>query len=140
MNISNVALLLSGVVLAGVVATSDIAAQGRNRGGQGPANYNAASEITVKGTVEDFKPGPEQGVHIVLKTSDATVELAVGPPWYQTEKKYVIAKGDQLEVIGAKAQADGRQVLLVREIKKGTQTMTFRDAKGFPLWAGRGRG
>jgi hypothetical protein len=30
-------------------------------------------------------------------------------------------------------------VLLVREIKKGSETMTFRDAKGFPMWAGRGR-
>jgi hypothetical protein len=29
-------------------------------------------------------------------------------------------------------------VLLVREIKKGAGTMTFRDAKGFPMWVGRG--
>jgi hypothetical protein len=30
-------------------------------------------------------------------------------------------------------------VLLVHEIKKGSETMTFRDAKGLPMWAGRGR-
>jgi hypothetical protein len=36
--------------------------------------------------------------------------------------------------------ATGRNdVLLVHEIKKGSETMTFRDAKGFPMWAGRGR-
>jgi hypothetical protein len=29
-------------------------------------------------------------------------------------------------------------VLLVREIKKGAGTMTFRDAKGFPMSVGRG--
>jgi hypothetical protein len=34
---------------------------------------------------------------------------------------------------------EGREVLLVREIKKGSETMTFRDAKGLPMWAGRGR-
>jgi hypothetical protein len=28
----------------------------------------------------------------MLKTSDTTPELALGPSWSQTEKKYVIAK------------------------------------------------
>jgi hypothetical protein len=98
-----------------------------------------AAETTVKGIVEDLKPGPNQGVHVMLKTSDKTLELALGPSWYQTEKKYVIAKGDQIDVVGAKSTVEGREVLLVREVKKGSETMTFRDAKGFPMWAGRGR-
>ena len=55
------------------------------------------------------------------------------------EKKYELAKGDQIDVIGAKSEVDGRDVLLVREVKKGSETMTFRDAKGFPMWSGRGR-
>ena len=74
----------------------------------------------------------------MLKTSDATLELALGPSWYQTEKKYVLAKGDQIAVVGAKSTVEGREVLLVREIKKGSETMTFRDAAGLPMWAGRG--
>jgi hypothetical protein len=89
--------------------------------------------------VEELKPGPNQGMHVMLKTADATLELALGPSWYQTEKKYVIGKGDQIDVIGAKSTVEGREVVLVREIKKGSETMTFRDAKGFPMWAGRGR-
>jgi hypothetical protein len=75
----------------------------------------------------------------MLKTSDATLELALGPPWYQTEKKYDLVKGDQIDVVGAKSTVNGHDVLLVREIRKGAETMTFRDATGFPLWAGRGR-
>jgi hypothetical protein len=75
----------------------------------------------------------------MLKTSEATLELALGPTWYQTLKKYDIAKGDQIDVIGAKSTVGGRDVMLVREIKKGSETMTFRDAKGFPMWSGRGR-
>ena len=111
-------------------------AQGRARGG--PANYNVAAETTVKGTVEEVKSGPGQGMHVMLKTADATLELALGPSWYQTEKKYVLAKGDQIDVVGSKNTVEGREVLLVREIKKGSETMTFRDAMGFPVWAGRG--
>jgi hypothetical protein len=136
MNIKEATVLL-GVASLAVVFTAGVAAQGRGRGG--PANYSVAAETTVKGTVEELKPGPNQGMHVMLKTSDKTLELALGPSWYQTEKKYVIAKGDQIEVIGAKSTVEGREVLLVREIKKGSETMTFRDAKGFPMWAGRGR-
>jgi hypothetical protein len=104
-----------------------------------PANYSVAAETTVKGTVGELKPGLNQGMHVMLKTSDTTLELALGPSWYPTEKKYVIAKGDQIDVVDAKSTVEGREVLLVREIKKGSETMTFRDAKGFPMWAGRGR-
>lgn len=122
-----------------LLLSADAVAQGRMRGGQGPANYNASAEVTVKGTVEDFKQGPAQGTHVMLKTSDGTLELVLGPTWYQKEKKYEFAKGDTIDVVGAKSKVDGRDVLLVREIKKGAETMTFRDARGVPMWAGRGR-
>ncbi len=139
MNIRVVGLLAGLTSLTVVLVTGDAAAQGRRGGGHGPANYSVAAEVTVKGAVEDVEQGPGQGTHVMLKTSDATLELALGPTWYQTQKKYDLAKGDQIDVIGAKSKVDGRDVLLVREIKKGAETMTFRDAKGFPMWAGRGR-
>ena len=139
MSIKAVGLVLGAASLAVVFVAGEAGAQGQGSRAQAPANYSVAAEVTVKGTVEDLKPGPQQGVHVMLKTSDATLELALGPSWYQTEKKYELAKGDQIDVTGAKSQIDGRDVLLVREIKKGSETMTFRDAKGFPLWAGRSR-
>jgi hypothetical protein len=130
-------VLLFGATSLAVALSAGVEGQGRGRGG--PANYNVAEETAVKGSVEEVKPGPNQGMHVMLKTSDATLELALGPSWYQTEKKYVLAKGDQIDVVGAKSTVEGRAVLLVREIKRGSETMTFRDATGFPLWAGRGR-
>jgi len=139
MNIRAVGLLAGVASLSFALMAGNALAQGRMRGRQGPAHYSVAAEVSVKGTVEDLKPGPQQGMHVMLKTSDATLELALGPSWYQTEKKYELAKGDQIDVIGAKSQVSGRDVVLVREIKKGSETMTFRDAKGFPMWAGRGR-
>ena len=136
MKIRGVALLF-GVASLSVILPAGVEGQGRGRGG--PANYNVTAEMTVKGTVEELKPGPNQGTHVMLKTSDARLELALGPSWYQAEKKYVLAKGDQIDVVGAKNTVEGREVLLVREIKKGSETMTFRDAMGFPMWSGRGR-
>ena len=133
MKINTAGMLLGLAGLVVMLVVGDAVAQGR-QGGQGSSNYSVAAEITVKGTVEDLKPGPRQGMHVVLKTADAALELALGPSWYQSEKNYKLAKGDQMEVVGAGAKIDGRDVLLVREIKKGTDTMTFRDAKGFPMW------
>ena len=139
MTLKSAGLLLSIASLAVVFAAGEAVAQRGKSGGGGPAHYNVAAEVTVKGTVEDLKPGPSQGMHVMLKTSDATLELALGPSWYQTEKKYQLVKGDQVAVIGVTSQVDGHEVLMVREIKRGSETMTFRDAKGFPMWAGRGR-
>lgn len=139
MNIRVVGWLAAIAASAVVLAAGDTLAQGRGRTGGQPAHYNTAAEVTVSGSVEDVKQGPGQGTHVILSTHDGTLELALGPTWYQTDKKYTLAKGDQIEVTGAKSKADDREVVLVREIKKGSETMTFRDAKGFPLWAGRGR-
>ena len=71
------ATVLLGVASLIVVSTAGVAAQGPGRGG--PANYSVAAETTVKGTVEELKPGPNQGMHVMLKTSDTTLELALGP-------------------------------------------------------------
>ena len=87
MNGKAVGILVGVASLAVVSAAGDILAQGRGGGGRGP-NYNVATETTVTGTVQDLKPGPQQGMHVMLKTTDATLELALGPSWYQTEKKY----------------------------------------------------
>jgi hypothetical protein len=138
MNVKIIGVFL-GVAALTVLTAGDLLAQGRRGAERGPGNYRVTAEITVNGTVDDLIPGPRQGVHVMLKTSDATHELALGPSWYQAEKQYKLAKGDRIEVTGAKGEVDGRDVLLVREIKKGPETMTFRDTKGFPLWAGRGR-
>jgi hypothetical protein len=49
------------------------------------------------------------------------------------------AKGDTLKVVGSQVTMAGQEVVIAREITKGDQVLTLRDAKGFPLWSGRGR-
>lgn len=133
-----------GALLLGVVSSTvafgavNVSAQGSGDGAA-PVHYNVAAEITVKGTVETLKAGPQQGTHVVLKTASGALELLLGPSWYLAERKYTLAKGEQIEVVGAKTQVASGEVLVVREIKKDSETMLFRDRKGLPLWAGRGR-
>jgi hypothetical protein len=46
-----------------------------------------------------------------------------------------IAKGDTIEVIGSRVTSADSQVLLARDIRKGSTSWTLRDASGAPLWA-----
>jgi DNA/RNA endonuclease YhcR with UshA esterase domain len=142
MNIHRAATVLLGLSAVVLVLGADRVAAQRGMGrGQGPAHYDVATEMTVTGTVAELRQvtdrGPWTGTHVTLKTAAGTLELALGPSRFMTQKKYSLAKGDQVDVIGAKAQFEGHDVLIVREIKKGSDTMTFRDAKGFPMWSGR---
>ena len=132
-------LALVGVVV--LVGTSQSAAQrgaGRN---PRPGQYDLKAEQTISGTVEEVRrvggSGPTPGTHVTLRTTTGTVDLALGPSWYMTEKKFALAKGDQIDVIGAKASVEGGDVILVREIKKGSETMAFRNASGLALWSPR---
>jgi len=130
--------ILAGILLLGVDRVAAQRGGGRN---QTPAHYDVAAEVTVTGTVDEVRqvtgPGLGAGTHVTLKATTETLDLALGPSRFMTQKKYNLAKGDQIHVIGAKTKVEGRDILVVREIKRGSDTMTFRDAKGFPMWSGR---
>jgi hypothetical protein len=49
------------------------------------------------------------------------------------------AAGDAITVVGSKLTMGAEEVLIAREIKKGDQALTLRDANGFSLWSGSGR-
>lgn len=102
--------------------------------------YNTATEVTLKGSVEavDQVKGPQSwdSTHLSLKTDKETIDVHVGPSWFLTQNKTSFAKGDQIEVIGCRVKFGETDALIAREIKKGGETLTFRNAQGFPVWSG----
>jgi hypothetical protein len=46
-------------------------------------------------------------------------------------------KGDQIAVTGSKVKQDTADVILARELVKGSDTLMFRDDKGKPVWDAR---
>lgn len=106
--------------------------------------YDPSAEVTVKGTVDKVSQptGPRgwPGMHIALKTATGTLDVHLGPADFLTEKKFEIAVGDQVEVIGSKVKYKGVDAVLAREIKKGESTLTLRDAQGIPQWSRGPRG
>ncbi len=118
---------------------SAVYAQGGMRGG---GNYNPATETTLTGTVDSVNSVPSSGrgggLHLMLAVPTGPIEVHVGPASFVSSKKVTFTKGDALTVIGSKVTMAGQEVVIAREIKKGDQVLTLRDAKGFPLWSGRG--
>jgi hypothetical protein len=119
-------------------------AQRHMGGGEGLPKYDPSTEATVKGTVEkvtqDTSPMGWPGTHLTLKTGAETLDVHLGPSAFRTAKKFEIAAGDQVEVIGSKIEYEGADTLLAREVKKGDKNLILRNAQGIPQWsAGRRR-
>jgi hypothetical protein len=105
-------------------------------------HYDASAEVTLKGAVTEVKEmdcdicGHQMGTHLVLKTEAESMEVMLGPASFLKKQDFAIAKGDEVEVIGAKIKMGGQDQLLAREVKKGDKTLTLRDKMGRPMWAG----
>ncbi len=134
-------LIKIAIVGAVVVGLSTLA---YGQGGRRGRNYNPATETTVNGTVDEVKhlPSPGRGgggVHLVLNAPSGPIDVHVGPAWFAAEKGFAFARGDALTVLGSKVTMGGADVLIARQITKGDQVLTLRDAQGFPLWSGRAK-
>lgn len=104
-----------------------------------PPRYDASTEATFNGSVEAVNQitGPRGwgGTHLTLKTEKESIDVHVGPSWFLTQKQVSFSNGNLISVIGSRVKFAGSDAVIARQIKKGDQTLTLRDAQGFPLWA-----
>jgi DNA/RNA endonuclease YhcR with UshA esterase domain len=133
-----------GVALLMVGAASAFA-QVPRAGRQGSPAYDVKTETTIKGTVEAVESIAGSGgrgrrglggTHLVVKTETGKLEVHMGPTAYLAENHIAIAKGDSVEILGSRVTIDEQSVLIARQIRKGDQTWTLRDASGRPMWSG----
>lgn len=102
--------------------------------------YDPAKEVTIKGVVEEVKDfqcpvSGGMGAHLIVKTDKGLVTVHLALSKFLSFYGFGFAKGDQVEVIGAKAKVgDDENALLARKIERGNQTFAFRDKNGKALW------
>jgi hypothetical protein len=101
--------------------------------------YVAGNELTTSGTVEDvqefFCPVSEdRGTHLVLNTDRGTMLVHVAISRFLRDHQISINRGDRLQVKGAKIRFQGKEGMIAREIARGEEVFTLRDASGNPLW------
>jgi len=100
--------------------------------------YDVAKEITFKGTIEEIKETPDAkgDVHLdlMVKSGADVFDVHLCPSSVLKDLEVQFAKGGEIQVTGAKAERDGKEVILAREIVQGSNTVVLRDKQGTPVW------
>ncbi len=103
------------------------------------AKYDATREITINGTVQQVitkhVAGSPAGMHLMVSGAQGLVDAHVGP-YMSKSAKEALHMGLPVQIVGAMETLRGKQILIVRELGYGGQTMTMsaiRMASTSPL-------
>ena len=100
--------------------------------------YDLQTEAKTKGIVEDTKlltlGSRKDFVELIVKSGDDEVSVYLCPKSFEDEIGVTFSKGDEVAVTGSKVKQESADVILAREVVKGTDTLMFRDNKGKPVW------
>ncbi len=106
-----------------------------------PPKYDLHTEMKTKGVVDEVNLLPfgtrKDFTELVIKSGDDKVHIYVCPKPFQEEMGISFSKGDEIAVTGSKVKQETSDVILAREMVKGTDTLMFRDDKGNPVWDSR---
>jgi len=139
MRTSNFVLVAACLGLLTGIAGSDARAQ---QGSATPAlrvgQYNEASEVVVKGTIQAIQaqtggtlPG---GTYVTLQTVPITYTVHMG---LFSPASIPFKAGDSVSITGSLVTINGTQIFLARLMQSGSQSLTVRSSNGFVL---RGHG
>jgi len=102
--------------------------------------YDTKTEVHfAKAVVQDVKEVPvgngSPRVVLTVKTGDDTFDVYLSPKAYLDMMDTTFAKGDELEITGAKmTDSDNKTIIIGREVIKGQNTVVLLDKTGAPAW------
>jgi hypothetical protein len=100
--------------------------------------YDLSTEAKMNGAVEEVKLPPagseKQIAHLLVKIGTDTVDVYLAPKSFLDDMGVSFSKGDQLTITGSKIKQGDADLILAREVVKGTDSLVLRDAKGNPVW------
>ena len=104
----------------------------------GAPKYDQKTETKTKGVVDDIKVltlgSRKDFIQLVVKNGDDKFPVYVCPKPFEDEMGITFSKGDEVSVTGSKVKQEDSDVILAREVVKGTDTLMFRDGKGNAVW------
>ncbi len=105
---------------------------------QAGPKYDASTEAKFKGTIEDLKLPPKgqekEIAYLTIKSGTDTFEIYLCPKSFIDDMGVIFAKGDEIAFTGSKVKHGDIDMILAREVVKGTDTLVLRDDKGNPVW------
>ncbi len=103
-----------------------------------PPKYDVRTETKMKGTLEEVKLPPKGSekeiAHLLVKTGTDTVDVYLCPKSFLDDMGVSFSKGDEIALAGSKVKQGGAELILAREVVKGTDTLVLRDEKGNPVY------
>ena len=98
--------------------------------------YDLQTEVKLKGTVTEIKPAEnaKDNIHLLLKSTDETVDISLCPKSFLDDMGTSFAKGDEISLTGSKVKVESANIVLAREVAKGNDKLLLRDEKGVPVW------
>jgi len=133
--------ILQAIVLTGLFA---VGSAGSAQPGMGKYQqlYTTGSVTTVSGVVQsvysDTPPGVRiQAVYLSLKTDAESIPVQLGPESFVQKLTTKFDKGDKIEVTGARVTVEGKTMILAAQVKKGAESVIFRNSSGVPVWSGQ---
>ncbi len=129
------------VFLAGFLAllyVAPVSAQKKPTNTASAPKYDLHSESKMKGTVEEVKLPPKgsekEAAHLLVKNGTDTVDVYLCPKSFLDDMGMGFSKGDEIALTGSKVKQGDTDLVLVREVVKGNDTLVLRDDKGNPVW------
>jgi hypothetical protein len=105
-----------------------------------PPKYDVHTETKMKGTVDEVKLPPKSSekevAHLLVKTGTDTVDVYLCPKSFLDDMGVSFSKGDEIVLTGSQVKQGEADLILAREVVKGTDTLVLRDEKGKPVWSG----
>jgi len=146
LGVLGVVALVTGCIVMSLPARANGWEGWRGSGGWGadsPYNrcYNPSRISSFSGEVTEISttvpmPGMAEGISLLLTMKAVSIPVQLGPAWYIEHLDARIELGDRIEVVGAKAFAEGLPAVIAVELRKGDSVLVLRDAAGIPVWAG----
>jgi hypothetical protein len=101
--------------------------------------YDMSRETILEGTVVRYTPSASSkplGAHVSLQTSSGIVDVHLGNAKLLSAHHLSLVAGDALRITGENVGYGTTTQFLARVVQKGTQSLTVRSNRGFPLSPG----
>jgi len=106
--------------------------------------YDLQTEMKTKGVVDEVNlltvGSRKDFVELIIigkssgKSDEDKMHIYLCPKPFQEEMGVSLSKGDEIALTGSKVKLEGADVILAREVVKGTDSLLLRDDKGKPVW------
>jgi len=130
--------ILFAIALIALLAVDSASAQKNPASAAASPKYDLQNEAKFKGTVEQVKLPPKGSekdtVYLLVKSGADMLDVYLCPGSFLDDLGVSFKKGDEIELKGSKVKQDEADLILAREVVKGTDTLVLRDEKGKPIW------